>query len=134
MKKILILLLLLSTCLCQTVFAQDPDTGWWWNADEPGRGYTIEKQSDKIFFAAYLYDDSGNPVWYTAVLTVDADDNFIGNLQQFAGGQTLTGAFKPANVLNENAGQIILNFSDDFTGTLIWPGGTVPITRFIFAE
>lgn len=133
MKKLQILFLMLVCSFCQTSFANDPDTGWWWNADESGRGYSIEKQGDKIFFAAYLYDDSGNPTWFTAVLTRDAADNFIGNLQQFFGGQTLLGEYKAPNVLNENAGQVILSFSDDFTGTLTWPGGTVAITRFIFS-
>ncbi|MEE9345008.1 MAG: hypothetical protein V3U88_05320 [Methylococcales bacterium] len=60
MKK-LIIFLLLACNFYQSVNAHDPDTGWWWNANESGRGFSIEKQADKIFLAAYLYDDSGNP-------------------------------------------------------------------------
>jgi mono/diheme cytochrome c family protein len=132
MKKLLISLLL--TCsLCQTVFA-DPETGWWWNADESGRGFSIEQQADKIFFAAYLYDDSGSPTWFTALLEEVADNRYIGNLQQFSGGQTLLGAFQAPTVLNDNAGQITLDFPESNNGTLTWPGGTVAITRFIFAQ
>ncbi len=95
---------------------------------------SIEKQVDKIFFAAYLYDDSGNPTWFTALLTTGTTHDFTGNLQQFADGQTLLGEFQAPSVLNKDAGQITLDFSDDEKGTLTWPGGTVEITRFIFAQ
>ncbi len=128
----LLILICLALSLCQTVMA-GPETGWWWNADEPGRGFSIEKQANKIFFAAYLYEDFGSPTWFTAVLDEVSDDRFIGTLQQFSGGQTLSGSFQPANVLNDNAGEIILEFSDQDKGIMTWPGGTVAITRFIFA-
>ncbi|NJD88884.1 MAG: hypothetical protein FIB05_12850, partial [Betaproteobacteria bacterium] len=45
---------------------QAPQTGWWWNQAEDGRGYTIESTGSKIFFAAYLYDISGRSTWYIA--------------------------------------------------------------------
>ncbi|NJD87773.1 MAG: hypothetical protein FIB05_07150, partial [Betaproteobacteria bacterium] len=50
----------------QTCQPQPPQTGWWWNAAEDGRGYTIESTGSKIFFAAYLYDISGRSTWYIA--------------------------------------------------------------------
>lgn len=131
--KQLLLFLLLAFSVCQTVLAHDPATGWWWNKDESGRGFSIEKQGDMIFFAAYLYDDSGNPTWYTALLSKDPAHGYIGTLQQFAGGQTLTGTYQQPNILNEDAGEIILDFSAHNKGTLTWPGGTVEIERFIFA-
>ncbi|MEE9345007.1 MAG: cytochrome c [Methylococcales bacterium] len=53
---------------------------------------------------------------------------------QFSDGLILLGEFQAPTVLNADAGQITLDFSDDDKGTLIWPGGTVEITRFIFAE
>jgi len=118
----------------QTVFASDPESGWWWNANESGRGFSIEKQGNNIFFATYLYDDSGNPTWYTALLRKDSNQGFIGNLQQFKDGQTLFGSYQAPSILDENAGEITLNFSDEKNGTLSWPGGTVEITRFIFGS
>ncbi len=130
MKNIL-LTILMSVSLYQAVVA-DPETGWWWNEAEDGRGFSIEKQGETIVFAAYLYADSGDPTWFTAVLTEVSEDRFEGVLQQFSGGQTLTGNFQPASPSNENAGEIILEFSDHDKGTITWPGGTVPITRFRF--
>ncbi len=131
MKKILILMLLAGG-FCQSLFAHT-QTGWWWNPDESGRGYSIENQGNLIFFAAYLYDDSGNPTWFTALLEEVTENSFIGNLQQFSDGQTLLGAYQAPTVLNDNAGQITLDFPEPDNGTLTWPGGTVAITRFIFA-
>ncbi len=118
------------TAVCQP---QPPQTGWWWYAAEDGRGYTIESTGTKLFFAAYLYDVSGRSTWYIAAGPASLDGSlFVGNLESYTNGQTLTGEFRsPVRppVLN---GQVTLAFSDSTHGTLIWPGGTVPITRMEF--
>ncbi len=112
---------------------QPPQTGWWWNQAEDGRGYTIESTGSKIFFAAYLYDVTGRSTWYIAAGNTSLDGSlFVGNLESYSNGQTLTGAFRsPVRppVLN---GQVTLAFNDSTHGSLIWPGGTVPITRMEF--
>ncbi|NJD87774.1 MAG: hypothetical protein FIB05_07155 [Betaproteobacteria bacterium] len=117
----------------QTCQPQPPQTGWWWNAAEDGRGYTIESTGSKIFFAAYLYDISGRSTWYIAAGPTSLDGSlFVGNLESYSNGQTLTGAFRsPVRppVLN---GQVTLAFNDSTHGTMVWPGGTVPITRMEF--
>ena len=110
-----------------------PASGWWWNTDESGRGFAIERQGNTIFFAAFLYDDSGLPTWFTAVLNRDTAQDFSGILKQLQGGQTLLGEYQPPTVLNDNAGTITLFFSDANHGTLNWPGGSVDISRFRFA-
>jgi len=107
-----------------------PQTGWWWNQAEDGRGYTIESTGEKLFFAAYLYDISGRSTWYIAAGPTSIDGSlFVGDLESYTNGQTLSGAFRsPVRppVLN---GKITLAFNDELNGTLVWPGGTVPITR-----
>ena len=133
MKHLFLSILLFVGLFSQTALAQDPETGWWWNADEPGRGFSLEQQGETIFFAAYQYDDSGSPTWLTAALTKEGERGFRGKLTEFANGQTLLGAFQPHELVNDNVGEITLVFSDDDKGTMTWPGGTVPITRFRFA-
>ncbi|MEE9345498.1 MAG: hypothetical protein V3U88_07815, partial [Methylococcales bacterium] len=76
-QKIFLLVVLLLG-FCQSALSITQQNGWWWNADESGRGYTIEQQGDKIFFAAYLYNDDGSAVWYTADMDKTADDQFKG--------------------------------------------------------
>lgn len=132
--KYLYLLTLLLTGFSQSATAHDPETGWWWNADQPGRGYSIEQQGSTIFFAAYLYSESGFPTWFIAALSKEGEHGFKGKLETFANGQTLLGEYQAPDKVDDNAGEITLEFTDDDKGILTWPGGTVPITRFRFAS
>lgn len=129
-KKILLLLVLFFG-ICQSAFSISPQTGWWWNADESGRGYTIEQQGDKIFFAAYLYSDDGSAVWYTADMNKTADDQFAGDLVQFQNGQTLTGSYQKPELAGM-PGAISLKFSSETEATLTLLNTDIAITRFIF--
>jgi hypothetical protein len=109
---------------------QAPQTGWWWNTVEGGRGYSIEVAGDHIFYASYLYDVSGRSTWLVATGNTSVDGSlFSGDLFSFAGGQTLGGAF-PGFPPSHVEGQITLAFSDATHGTIAWPGGTIPIERF----
>ncbi len=108
-----------------------PQTGWWWNADESGRGYTIEVAGRNLFFSSYLYDATGRSTWYIAAGPTSLDGSlFVGNLESYANGQTLTGAYRPPTLPPANAGPVILAFNTAYQGTLTWPGGIVPIRRF----
>lgn len=76
------------------------ENGVWWSPSENGRGYFIEVQSTVMSIGSYMYDEAGQPVWYTArALPLNGTRTYHGDLEQFAGGQTLTGAHKePAPV------------------------------------
>ena len=108
---------------------QPPQTGWWWNPAEGGRGFSIEEQGGHIFFAAFQYDASGRSTWNVASGPTSLDGSlFTGDLLGVSGGQTLGGPYAGfPNV--SNAGSITLNFTDALHGTMTWPGGTVPIER-----
>ncbi|MEE9424875.1 MAG: peptidylprolyl isomerase [Methylococcales bacterium] len=129
----LLLCLVLLFGVCQSVFAVTPQTGWWWNPTESGRGFAIEQQGNTIFFAAYLYRDDGSAVWHTAVLEEKPDSQYEGELEEFQNGQTLTGEYvKPESIAGP--GEIVLNFTDSTNGSLTLPSGTVvPISRFRFS-
>ena len=71
-----------------------PQTGWWWNPNESGRGFSIEMQGGHMFVGAYLYDEVGNPVWYVADAMMTTATRFAAPLLRFSGGQTLTGAYR----------------------------------------
>ena len=109
---------------------QPPQTGWWWNPAENGRGFSIESSGNNLFMAAYLYDVSGRSTWHVAVGPTSLDGSlFNGRLLSFGNGVTLTGAYR-ANTLLPDAGPISLAFDDESHGTLVWPGGTMAIQRF----
>jgi alpha-tubulin suppressor-like RCC1 family protein len=108
---------------------QAPQAGWWWNPAEGGRGYSLEVQGNKIFFAAFHYEASGRPTWHVATgLTSLEGSLYQGPLLRAEGGQTLAGAYPGAPRLTTE-GPITLAFSDATHGTMIWPGGVVPIER-----
>ncbi|MCU6432729.1 hypothetical protein LPB67_02920 [Undibacterium sp. Jales W-56] len=114
--------------------AGSPETGWWWNASEGGRGFSVEIQNGTMFLAGYMYDSGGNPIWYASGPTAMVNQyNYQGKWQQYGNGQTLTGLYKPASVVNGNAGSVSLTFNSPTTATLILPNGvSIPLSRFNF--
>jgi len=118
--------------LASPAFAVQPESGWWWNESQPGRGFSIEVQNNVMFFAGYLYNANGTATWYVAQGTYSHSlSRFDGPLLAFGGGQCLTCAYQPA-AQGTSPGALTLSFSSQNTGTLSWPGGTVPITRTIY--
>jgi len=108
-----------------------PQTGYWWNPAEGGRGFAIEYNGGKIYMEAYMYDATGKPVWYAAGPASLNNGNFSAPLNAYANGQTLTGGFHPASSV-PSPGNVSITFSDSSHGTLTWPGGTIPIQRYQF--
>ena len=109
---------------------QAPQTGWWWNPAEDGRGFSIEAQGNRLFMAAYLYDVSGRSTWHVATGPTSLDGSvFNGQLWSFGSGVTLAGAHR-ANTRLPDAGPISLTFDDAQHGTLVLPSGPVPIQRY----
>lgn len=110
----------------------DPETGWWWSASEPGRGYSLELKNGRLFIASYAYRPDGSPVWYTTSGAWDGN-SLTAPLTEFSGGQTLAGEWRPA----DDAGDlttVTLSFSSPTRGTLAWANGQrTSIQRYSFA-
>lgn len=82
----------LLTLLALTVFignsyAATPQSGWWWNPAEGGRGFTLEVQNGSIFMAGYLYDPSGRATWYAAGPSLMSGSTFTAPLTTYLGGK-----------------------------------------------
>jgi hypothetical protein len=107
---------------------QPPQTGWWYNPAEPGRGFSIEARGNRLFFAAFHYDASGRATWNFAGGATALDGSlFTSDFLSASGGQTLTGVYRLPGLAN--AGNLTLAFSDATHGTMSWPGGNVAIER-----
>jgi Astacin (Peptidase family M12A) len=110
-----------------------PENGWWWNAAESGRGYSIEIQGNAIFMVGFMYDEAGNPLWYFAQGTINSASAFDGAWQQAANGQTLTGPYRAPIFLTSSVGNVTVSFTGSRTATLVLPNGRqLAITRFDF--
>jgi hypothetical protein len=113
-----------------TCVPRAPQIGWWWNPLEDGRGYSVEVRGHNIFFASFLYDVSGRSAWYVSSGPVSLEGSYYsGPLLAAAGGQTLGGAYFGRPAIS-TLGDMTLTFHNESSGTLVWPGGTVPIQRF----
>ncbi|QJR10155.1 hypothetical protein DSM104443_01209 [Usitatibacter rugosus] len=113
---------------------QAPQKGWWWNPAEGGRGFSMETRGDRLFFAAFLYDTDGRASWYVAAGRTTLDgSSFSAPLIKVTGGQTLGGAYPTRGRQTSEAGVLTLAFNSATQGTIVWPGGLVPIQRFAFA-
>jgi hypothetical protein len=106
------------------------ENGWWWNGAQSGRGFFFEKQGNLLFIAAYLYADDGRPRWLAALCVLDSATSCSGPLDEYFGGQTLGGAYKPPTVTT--VGQVRLTFASRTTATLEWPGGALQLDRLVF--
>jgi streptogramin lyase len=112
--------------------ATNPQNGWWWNPGEGGRGFAIEVQVDVMYLAGYMYDASGNPIWYLASGKMQKTNLFQGEWVQFGNGQTLTGTYQPATTVKGNVGSVTVQFPTTTTATLTLPNEQIPLTRFNF--
>ena len=109
-----------------------PQSGWWWNPSEGGRGYFIEAKNGRFYVASFLYDIYGYPAWYVTGPDAITSNGLVGSLNSFSGGQSLTGVYRtPSGPVSVGTARI--SFTDPTHGNLSWPGGNVAITRYELA-
>lgn len=111
----------------------NPETGWWFNPNQGGRGFGIEVQNGNMYLAGYMYDPAGNPVWYLASGAMTSPASFQGEWAQFGDGETLTGPYKAPSVVKQNVGPVTLQFIDPATATLTLPNqAQISLIRYSF--
>lgn len=108
--------------LNSTATSFSPETGWWWNADESGRGFAIEVQAGQLFMTGFMYDDSGDPMWYLSSGRLDGRQ-YVGNWSQYHGGQSMGGNYRTPVVQNASVGNVRIDFQDTAHATLTLPNG-----------
>jgi len=106
--------------------------GWWWGGSAlSGSGYAIEFQGTSVFIAAYVYDNSGNPIWYLATGSLASPTQYTGTWDAYAGGPQLTSAEGPyPSHKTGSPSPLTLNFTDATHGTLTMGAISIPITRY----
>lgn len=113
------------------VNAAMPESGWWWNASEGGRGYSIEIQDNQIYFAAYTYDGNRLPYWYYSFGKMSGDSTYVGRVFRVVDGPCFGCA--QGNPQSLDVGPISLAFNGN-NATLNILGVTTQITRFDFTS
>ncbi|HET7845681.1 MAG TPA: cytochrome c [Xanthomonadales bacterium] len=109
-----------------------PQSGWWWNAAESGRGFALEFQGDAVFGAGFLYADDGDPTWYVVSGRMATPTRYAGDWIAFTDGQAMGAPYRPP-LRAPDPGAVVLEFGDATHGTLVLPDGRrVPLVRFAF--
>lgn len=140
LKKSLHPFLLAALCLAHPLQAAEyPEDGWWWNPDESGRGYLIERQGEVMFIASFHYAANGTPEWLTIqgqyVPTEDSTSaigTFDGDVYLSSNGQCLGCAYVAPTTVPSIQTPAQIQFTDNQHGTLSWRGEVVPIQRIFW--
>ena len=128
-QKLLITMVLFITAQAQ---AFTPESGFWWNPDESGSGYAIEIQDNFLFMTLYVYDEAGNPIWYSAGTHLQGNALFDSVLNySFDGACIDCGYTQPITIVGER-GPITINFITETTATIQFQGAVKNIERFNF--
>lgn len=106
-----------------------PESGFWWNPNEPGSGYAIEIQDNYMFVAFYVYDESGNPEWYTAGAPLQGNALFDTVMHYTYGGPCIDCAYTAPITLEGEMGPVTINFLTETTATLQFSGQVKIIER-----
>ncbi|MEM9532038.1 MAG: hypothetical protein AAGA23_14090 [Pseudomonadota bacterium] len=120
-----------------------PETGFYWNPEQPGRGYAIEIQDRQVFLTIYTYTEEANPaqrepLWFSAIGTLVESANgpvtyqFTDELIFSEDGQCLGCAFRePDSTFTGRP--ITLRFDTAVVGELTIDGEIIPIRRFWYS-
>ncbi|MFZ3322594.1 MAG: hypothetical protein WA190_09490 [Usitatibacter sp.] len=102
----------------------------WWNPNESGWGMTITQQYGVMFLAWYVYNGSGNPVWYVAPDCVVVGSACSGSVYSTTG-PPLGPSFNPGSVVVSTAGTITATFLDANNATISYTVNGVSSTKQI---
>lgn len=111
------------------ISAFTPESGHYWDPEEPGSGYTFEIQDNYFFSTFYVYED-GYPVWFTSEGFLDGNSSFEGNLMYFTGGQCLGCYWQQNSGEDAGYGNVNIEFITETTAELTILGVTKTVERF----
>ena len=106
--------------------AFQPETGWYWNPAEPGRGWAIEVQNDRVFAGMFHYNEDGSPTWNVVEADI-ATGVAHGAFLRYRGGQALVSAYRGA--VSDDIGDFTLSFRTPCAGQAQLRG--VPAVRIV---
>jgi hypothetical protein len=132
LRLVHMLLGLMLLCGAGNASAFTPESGWWWNPDESGRGVNLDIQNGTIFLATFIYDDNGAPIWFSGSGVLDSNNVASFDLIELANGQCIRCEYQAPDVV-DTIERIAIRFNSPGTAEIDWSNGTLSIQRFNFA-
>ncbi len=109
-----------------------PESGWWWNPDEPGYGFSIEIQDNFIFMVAFAYDADGAPTWYAAEGLMANSGLFTAPLYHREDGPCVGCPYQTPGPTFAVGATIRVDFTSQTTARLTWGGRQIDVERHDF--
>ena len=104
-----------------------PDSGWYFNSSESGRGFNVEIQDNVLFVAGFMYDESGNPIWVFSGGPMSTDHTYVGDAFLTANGQPIGGAYKAPTLIPY--GKASITWSETMNAIIVINGHTFNVSR-----
>jgi len=117
--------------------AYTPESGVWWNPNEPGTGMIMEIQDNFVAISLFIGTPTGTPTWYTSTGFLSGprgNSVYQGTLDYFPGAQCIGCPFRPVSPQINGGGaiRVAFNETDPARATLTIGGRTTNIERFRF--
>ena len=128
MKHLIVALIAATFSL--SLSAAAPQTGWYFSEAESGRGFNIEIQGNALFMSGFLYDATGNPIWFVSGGPMSSDNTYSGAAYRTANGQPLGGAYRAQT--NLPFGNATISFPTTMDANIAVNGFNFTVTRQIF--
>lgn len=110
-----------------------PDSGWYWNPAESGRGFNIEVQDDKLFAAVFAYAPDGTAAWYVTGGRMSSDRGYTGPIYQTSGGQCI-GCIYAGSPNLVPRGNVTISFTSPESAVITMLGVSMSVQRHDFSE
>ncbi|CAB1277419.1 hypothetical protein [Candidatus Nitrosacidococcus tergens] len=133
MKRILIFFSFIFAINISHAAAIAPESGKWWNPQNPNISYSIEAQDNTLSIVTFTYDDQGNPEWYSGFGQVAADGSTAIDLFKSEGGSCI-GCSYVTPTQSDSGTEILLSFTDSGHGNLSIDDQLITIERFNFSQ
>lgn len=113
-----------------SAFAFTPESGFWWNPDEPGTGYNIEIQDNWLGITAYVFRPEGTSAWFISAGPMTGNSGYSSTLDGFSGGQCIGCPYPGYPAVQQGAGgPISIDFLTEITATITIGNRTTSIER-----
>jgi hypothetical protein len=125
-----VLLLAVGACTAHASTSSSEISEMWWSPGESGWGVNVVLQHDVAFLTFFVYDATGNPVWYTsnAQLATTGEAVWTGKLYATTG-PWFGGPFRAGNVHVRQAGSVSFTLAALDEAVLTYTVDGVTVTK-----
>jgi hypothetical protein len=126
----------LAVCLpaAATTTGDDYSDIWWAGQQESGWGVNFIQQGGTIFATLFVYGTDNTPRWYAATMQRQSAGVYGGLMSSTTGPYFGAGSFNPSSVAVTVVGNMSVNFTSPYAGTLQYTVNGTQVTKSIIRQ